>query len=164
MLCSRQWCPSLRIWRCELSVFHKCRLAAYLVSAGGRRMWIVSGEIIWIWNILGVALKHEPGKILYKPLRDNSFQILLACDFGACCSACLDLQKLHMQIWLFEDDFMSDFSMRAVPGLQKIWNFGFGVLSLFPSSAIILDLKLCSNTQTLCCLRWILFLLYLLSW
>lgn len=109
------------------------------------------------------ALKDESGKNLYKPLRDNSFQFLLACDFQAFCSSCLDLQKWHLQIWLFENDFVSDFSMRTVPRLQKIWHFGSGVLILFPSSALILNLKLYSSTQSLCCLDWILFLLYLLS-
>lgn len=54
-----------------------------------------------------------------------------------------------MVVWR---QFHADFSMRAIPRLPKIWHFGFGVLSLLPSSAIMLDLKLCLSTQILCCL------------
>lgn len=53
-----------------------------------------------------------------------------------------------MVVWR---QFHADFSMRAIPRLLKIWHSGFGVLSLFPNSAIVMDLKLCLSTQT-CCL------------
>lgn len=44
-------------------------------------------------------------KKMYKTLR-KELSVLLVFDFRAWCSSCLGLQQLHMQIWLFGDNFM----------------------------------------------------------
>lgn len=65
----------------------------------------------------------------------------------------MPLVKLYMQIiFVIEDDFMAAFNIRAILRFQKIKYFGFGLLSLVPSSAAILDLELCSSTR---CDVWI---------
>lgn len=66
----------------------------------------------------------------------------------------MPLVKFYMQIIVvIEDDFVSDFGMRAMLRFQKIKYLGFGVLGLVPSSAVILDLELCSSTG--CDVVWI---------